>query len=81
MKAQSPYPAQLKIFLESGIKTFSTLIEAAPMLTDLGISVEEDEPERLQRMRTKGIWAKVTGRREKMRQLHITEEDLRALME
>lgn len=37
VKAQSPYPAQLKVFLESGTKTFATLNEAAPMLQDMGI--------------------------------------------
>lgn len=41
VKAQSPYPAQQKVFLDSGIKTFATLMEAAPMLKDMGIHVEE----------------------------------------
>lgn len=65
MKAQSPYPAQLKVFLESGTKTFTTLTEAAPKLKDMGIHVEEHEIERLQRVKTQGSWTTVTGQREK----------------
>ena len=61
MKAQSPYPAQLKVFLDSGIKTYATLMEAAPMLKDMGISVEEDERDRLQRMMMNNSWTTVTG--------------------
>lgn len=61
MKAQSPYPAQLKVFLDSGIKAFATLMEAAPMLKDMGISVEEDERDRLQRMMMNNSWTTVTG--------------------
>ncbi len=52
VKAQSSYPAQLKVFLDSGTKTFSTLMEAAPMLKDMGINVEEERVERLQRVMT-----------------------------
>lgn len=40
---QSPYRAQLKVFLDTGTKTFVTLIEAAPMLKDMGINVEKDK--------------------------------------
>lgn len=54
VKAQSPYPAQLKVFLDSGTRTFSTLMEAAPMLKDMGIDVEEDGAERLKRVMRQG---------------------------
>lgn len=81
VKAQSPYPAQLKVFLESGTKTFTTLTEAAPKLEHMGIHVEEDEIERLQRVMTQGSWTTVTGQREKRKQPHITEADLQALIE
>ncbi|KAJ4927048.1 hypothetical protein JOQ06_014788 [Pogonophryne albipinna] len=40
VKAQSPYPAQLKVFLASGTKIFTTLTEDAPMLRDMGIHVK-----------------------------------------
>lgn len=82
MKAQSPYPAQLKVFLESGTKTFTTLTEAAPMLKDMGIDVEEDETERLQRVMMQSSWTTVTGQRERRRrEPHITEADLQALIQ
>lgn len=81
VKAQSPYPAQLKVFLNSATKTFSTLMEAAPMLKDMGIDVEEDGTERLQRVMMQGSWTTVTGQRGRQKQPRITEADLRALME
>lgn len=81
VKAQSPYPAQLKVFLETGTKSFTTLSEAAPMLKDLGIHVEEEESEKIQRVMKQGSWATVTGRREKRMQPCITETDLRALIQ
>uniref|UniRef100_A0A3B4URD3 L1 transposable element RRM domain-containing protein n=1 Tax=Seriola dumerili TaxID=41447 RepID=A0A3B4URD3_SERDU len=81
VKAQSPYPAQLKVFLDSGTKTFSTLMEAAPMLKDMGIDVQEDGVERLQRVMTRGSWTTATGQKGRQRRPHITEADLKALME
>lgn len=39
IKAQSPYPVQLKLFLETGTKTFNTLTEAAPVLKEMEIEV------------------------------------------
>lgn len=81
VKAQSPYPAQLKVFLDSGIKTFATLMWAAPMLKNMGISVEEDENDRLQRMIMKDSWTTATGQRRKKRQPHITEADFQAIIQ
>ncbi len=43
VKAQSPHAAQLRVFLESGTKTFATLTEASPTLKDMGIYIEEDD--------------------------------------
>lgn len=76
IKAQCPHPAQLKVFLETGTKVFTTLTQAAPMLKDLGITVEEDEEEKLQRVRMRGSWSTVTGQNGKKRQPGIPEEDL-----
>lgn len=81
VKAQSPYLAQLKMFLDSGTKTFATLAEAAPMLKDMGINLDEDRMERLQRAMTQSSWTTATGRRGRRRWPHITEEDVHALME
>lgn len=47
IKAQSPFPAKLKIHLESGTKTFATLADAATTLGELGIHVQLDERETL----------------------------------
>ena len=49
VKAQSPFPAQLKIHLDSGVKTFTTLSEAAPTLKKMGINIKVDEREDLQK--------------------------------
>ena len=49
IKAQSPFPAQLKIHLDSGVKTFTTLLEAAPTLRKMGINVKVGEREDHQR--------------------------------
>ncbi|KAG7482229.1 hypothetical protein JOB18_016439 [Solea senegalensis] len=81
VKAQSPYPAQLKVFLDSGTKTFATLTEAAPMLKNMGINVEEDRMERLQREMMRNSWTTATGQSGRQRQPHITEADVHALME
>lgn len=81
VKAQSPYPAQLKVFLDSGTKTFATLTEAAPILKGMGINVDKDKTERLQSMMIQSDWNTATGQRGRRRWPHITEEDLHALME
>ena len=81
VKAQSHYPAQLKVFLDSGTKTFATLTEAAPMLKDMGINVDEDKMERLQRVMMRSSWTTATGQRGRLRQPHITEADVHALMD
>lgn len=49
IKAQSPFPAQLKIYPASGMRTFTTLSEAAPTLRKMGINVKVDEQEDFQR--------------------------------
>ncbi|KAF3844504.1 hypothetical protein F7725_007667 [Dissostichus mawsoni] len=70
VKAQSPYPAQLKVFLASGTKIFTTLTEAAPMLRDMGIHVQEEERDELQRLRTQSSWTMVTRQKDKRSQPH-----------
>ncbi|KAF7655961.1 hypothetical protein LDENG_00047880 [Lucifuga dentata] len=39
IRAKCPYPAQLRINLEMGEKTFSALMDSAPTLKELGIEV------------------------------------------
>lgn len=43
MRAQCVYPAQIRIYLEMGVKTFPTLMDPALTLRDLGIKVRVDE--------------------------------------
>ncbi|MED6278002.1 hypothetical protein CHARACLAT_019253, partial [Characodon lateralis] len=40
VKTRSPYPAKLKVFLDTGTKTFTTVEQAVPMLKEMGISVK-----------------------------------------
>ncbi|KAK1882645.1 LINE-1 type transposase domain containing protein 1 [Dissostichus eleginoides] len=81
VKAQSPYPAQLNVFLASGTKIFTTLTEAAPMLRDMGIHVQEEERDELQRLRTQSSWTMVTRQKEKRSQPHTTGPDPQAVTE
>ncbi len=48
VKTQSLFPTQLKIHLETSMKIFSTLADAAPTLKEMGIHVKVDERESLQ---------------------------------
>lgn len=46
VRAQCIYPAQIRIYLETGVKTFPTLMDAALLLQDLGIKVRVDKHDR-----------------------------------
>lgn len=43
VRAQCIYPAQIKVYLETGVKTFPNPMDAAPLLRDLGVKVRVDE--------------------------------------
>lgn len=61
VKAQTRYPAQLRIFLEGETKTFSHLKEATGMLREMGIFIEEDdETEKLKKDMQSSRWNVVT---------------------
>ncbi|KAL6481133.1 hypothetical protein MHYP_G00092130 [Metynnis hypsauchen] len=77
VKAQSPFPAQLRVMLETGTKTFATLSEAAPMLREMGISVEEDETDKLRKGMTQENWNIVT--RKRWRALQLVNSSLKEL--
>ncbi|KAK5614518.1 hypothetical protein CRENBAI_020673 [Crenichthys baileyi] len=79
LEYKSPYPAQLKVFLDTGTKTFTTVEEAAPMLKEMGIKVKEDRLERIHHMMAQT--SKVTRHRGQQRRPEITEVDLRDLLE
>ncbi|KAF7655031.1 hypothetical protein LDENG_00061540 [Lucifuga dentata] len=47
IEPKSPFPAQLRIHLESGTKTFFTLADAIPTLKELGIHIQLEDREEL----------------------------------
>ncbi|KAJ4946442.1 hypothetical protein JOQ06_024109 [Pogonophryne albipinna] len=53
----------VRFFFATGTKIFTTLTEAAPMLRDMGIHVQEEESDELQRLRTQSSWTMVTRQR------------------
>lgn len=56
IRAKCPYPAQLQMRTASGEKMFETLVDALPTLKKLGIAVQVDEWDVLQRQITKDSW-------------------------
>lgn len=56
IKAQSPFPAKLRIHLKTGPKTFTTLADAAATLGELGVQVHLNEREALQANLLKNKW-------------------------
>lgn len=60
IKAQSPFPAKLKIHLDSGVKTFPTLADASTVLTELGINIHVSEREMLQAELLKNSWTQAS---------------------
>ncbi|KAJ8015862.1 hypothetical protein DPEC_G00000910 [Dallia pectoralis] len=55
------YPAQLRISLDTSVKTFQTLVEALPTLKELGISVQVSEREKLERELARESWQEARG--------------------
>lgn len=73
IKAQSPYPAQLKVFLDTGVKVFPSLLEAQLFLKELGITAEMEERDVLERELTQDSWTTQDNQRRKRRLLSTTE--------
>lgn len=81
IQARCRFPAQLRINLESGAKTFPTLIEALPTLGDLGISVQVSDREKMERELAKESWQRQgNGRRGGGRE-SLSDVDLRSLLQ
>lgn len=59
IKAKAPYPAQLRVLLDTGIKTFPSLYEAQPTLRKLGVEVNMVERDLLERESTQGRQGKM----------------------
>uniref|UniRef100_A0A3B5M1A6 L1 transposable element RRM domain-containing protein n=1 Tax=Xiphophorus couchianus TaxID=32473 RepID=A0A3B5M1A6_9TELE len=61
MRAVSPFPVQLKIYLDSSVKTFATLARAASTLEKMGILVKIDECERFREKLLGESWTTVAS--------------------
>lgn len=78
IRAQAPYPAQLRVFLDTGIKTFPSLYEAQPTLQELGVEVDVDERDLLERELLQDGW-QTQGRQGKKR-LTLTPKEIKTIM-
>lgn len=78
IKAQSPYPAQLKVFLEAGVKIFPSLMEAQSTLKELGVNVKIEERDHLERKLLHDRW-RTQGRQER-NGLALTPEEIRGII-
>ncbi|KAK7882025.1 hypothetical protein WMY93_028199 [Mugilogobius chulae] len=56
INAKCPYPAQLRIQLVTGEKTFPTLTEAADKLQELGIAVRTEDREQMEKVAKYDKW-------------------------
>lgn len=64
VRARCRFPAQLRIDLDSGPKTFPTLVEAIPTLHELGVFVQVSEKEKMDRELSRELWrTRENGRR------------------
>lgn len=64
-KARCLYPAQLKMLMVDGEKTYWTITEALPALKELGVHVHVDERERIEAEMSRRRWSTAGGRRSK----------------
>lgn len=78
IRAQSPYPAQLRLFLDGGTKLFPSLLEAHSTLKELGIENSMEDREILERELTREGWTLQQDRR-KNQQLKPAE--IRAIIQ
>ena len=74
VKARTVYPAQIKIFLDTGERVFPSLLDARETLKKLGIDVETEERDVFDRELGRDGW-KTQGGKRKSRQLN--QEDVR----
>ncbi|KAF3841464.1 hypothetical protein F7725_007326, partial [Dissostichus mawsoni] len=73
IKAQSPYPAQLKLFLATGVRVFPTLVEAQSTLKELGVDARVEERDILERELTQDKWSTQENWRRNQMQLNPTD--------
>lgn len=83
IRAKCPYPVRLRMTTDSGEKVFETLVDAIPTLKELGIKVQIDERERLQRELMRDRWqVQGNGRdqRKKQTMTSLSSADIKTLM-
>lgn len=83
IRARCPYPALLRMTTDSGEKVFRTLADAVPTLKELGINVQIDERERLQRELTRDRWQEQgnsRNQRNKQAMTSLSSADIKTLM-
>lgn len=73
IKAHSPYPAQLRAFLDTGVKVFPSLLEAQSFLKEHGVAAEMEERDVLGRELTQDIWTIQDNQRRKTQLLSPME--------
>lgn len=79
IKAVSPFPAQLKIYLDHGTKTFSTLAQAAQTLEELGIHIKVDEQKEIRDELTRNTWS-IDASKDTTGEATLSITDLRAFV-
>lgn len=76
--AQSFYPAQLKISLNTFDKTFSTLADALPTLQELGVKTQMGKCDALEMELSKALWQTWRGGHRQINQATLSDTDVRA---
>uniref|UniRef100_H2MAH2 L1 transposable element RRM domain-containing protein n=1 Tax=Oryzias latipes TaxID=8090 RepID=H2MAH2_ORYLA len=79
IRAQSPYPAQLRIFTQSGARLFPSLLEAKSTLKELGINMEMEDRDVLEMELARDGWKTHYNDRRQNR-LQLSTADIRALI-
>lgn len=77
IKAKCIYPAQLKMFTESGENTYPTLADAITTLQELNIQVQVDERMLMERELSHYRWSNV-GRRRGKEPVVLLGKDIKA---
>ena len=80
IQAKCCFPAQLRINLESGAKTFPTLVEAVPTLKKLGIEVQVSEREKLEWELSRETWERQDGGKRERKDTSLSAVDLRTVL-
>ena len=82
IKARTIYPAQIKISLDSGDKTFPSLLDAQATLKDLGVDVAVDERDQVERELIPAGWTTQRGKRKdkKRKSNRLKLDDVKSIL-